>query len=602
MKKRLTILLVVLFVLNNISGSVFAADRSAPVSSNLSPAENLNDSSIFRVVLPANCNFIIDPYEIKNDGSMIISSDFAIINKGAMPINVDLGVNLKAIDGSNIQIKPRKSDIDQNSTEKQIWFAIATPYNIKTNVAGNLPLVNAAGKQIYSYDGLYSTEPKIVKKVIEEGNQDDIENNIVDSENSIEDSENSIEDRENSIEDSENSIEDRENNNEDKEKSNDVSDEAEAVTDDKTDSPSVSDDERETEGNDTYKGTEAAGDQADAGEEATTIGNEAFPESSMNEISDEKQNNDIPQNDQVNQPEDIMIISNSIEPGVTTGSAIHVENASAATGGAIQAENASATTGSAIQEGDMSATTGSAISITPVDENTGIEEGSTSDSATDIINDESNPTEENTDRSYTTEPEETEIENEEMDQGTDEEEELEDELGQEDEKDNDKEQESLIKYVTLIGVPVYYADIISASGYFGNIRSLSEISDNVTTIGLDQTNLTFELSGTETFSLQDGATAYKAISDKNKGVVVFRFIGAVNSNAMWTNSSLQINIIYNLTAVNELSDSIESDTDLENSSEQPKQDKASDRSNHFYVNNIDIANIKSGFKYYTYDI
>ena len=112
---------------------------------------SLNDK-VIKVVLPTDINFFIDPYEIMEEGTMIISSDFNIINKSSVPIRMDMSFEIFTEDDISLNFKNERHAVNSNSGERDIWFAAVFSRDIEHTVKTKREIALGKGIHILESD------------------------------------------------------------------------------------------------------------------------------------------------------------------------------------------------------------------------------------------------------------------------------------------------------------------------------------------------------------------------------------------------------------------------------------------------------------------
>ena len=129
MKKRIWSSFAILLVLFRLLSDNIVTDIASAYDD-----LSRTDSSVIKVVLPTDVNFFIDPYEIIEEGTMIISRDFNIINKSSVPIKVDMSFKLSAENDIPLYIKRERHAVSRNNGDREIWFAAVFSNDIEQKV------------------------------------------------------------------------------------------------------------------------------------------------------------------------------------------------------------------------------------------------------------------------------------------------------------------------------------------------------------------------------------------------------------------------------------------------------------------------------------
>ena len=141
MKKRIlsTIIILAIF-LNIISPKVYAQETNTEEA-----------SPIYKVVVPTNYSFIVDPYEILDEDSMIASPEFNIINKSSIPIKVHISFQISAKEGVILDIKNATNMVSDISYNNEIWIAAVFSTNNEKEITKFKILKTQQGDVIYQY-------------------------------------------------------------------------------------------------------------------------------------------------------------------------------------------------------------------------------------------------------------------------------------------------------------------------------------------------------------------------------------------------------------------------------------------------------------------
>jgi|GEM_PF-3580675 len=482
MKKLISTIIIVCIMTSSFYRNAFAEETLPKGEANAINQELITNNPVYKVIVPTDYSFTVDPYEIVDEGSMIGSPDFYIINKSNVPIQLDLSLKIGAREGIELDVKSTKAEVNHEGDLKQIWFAAAVPLSVDTTRTENIPLQNADGKQVYSYGDNYSIHA-ILSSEIEVA--------------------------------------------EDKEST------SEAVKVRTLKESTVDKEEIQTEN--IIAQTEKKLTQVDVKSASGSAILYTNPTSATGSA--------------IQLMQVVTVSGGAIDytnPISVTGSAIQVADITTVTGSAIQVADITTVSGSAIEYTDPTSVTGSAIQVADITTVSGgaIEYTSPTSVTGNAIK-----------VAEVKVTEATEV------------------------SENTMEDKEPKEVVIKKGIPVLYNDTTAVKGYYGILADLSDTSNNVVTIDTSlNASMSFTLTQATEYLLDDGSIVTGEVAENNGGVAVFRFIGAVNTNANWANSDVKVTVQYNIT------DLSKADT------EQPTSDVNNEKEDKDTL----VGNVKSG--------
>lgn len=109
--------------------TAFASELQDPVGQEATGSNGMVNP-IFRIIVPTDLVFATDAFEQKHETN-IYSSDYPIINKSNVAVNVDVALSVEGKDGVSFQTDEAK--VTETDTSKKVWFAAAVPITTKVS-------------------------------------------------------------------------------------------------------------------------------------------------------------------------------------------------------------------------------------------------------------------------------------------------------------------------------------------------------------------------------------------------------------------------------------------------------------------------------------
>jgi len=490
MKKRILSIIIILAIFLNIMPTEVSAQKTNADT----------PSPIYKVVVPTNYSFIVDPYKIIDENSMISSPEFCVINKSSVPIEIDISFQLSAKEGVLLDIMEARNMVGSNSYNKEIWLAVVFNSNINNVISENKILRTKQGDIVYRYSDGIGT------------------NTVSGSAVSIKTEEDELQKETYIIRKPGEYVIAETDKNEKEEKK--VKDSIKAVS---GSAILVKETVKAVSGSaillqETVKAMSGSAISAHYGENNLIQNTEQMVGAvSGSAISVQNEENNLIQNTEQ------MV-------GAVSGSAI-----------SVQYDENSQIQNTEQKEEKVDAASGSAISI-KYKENSPIKNDEQAKETVDaisgsaiIVKDSDNlPNQNKEDNKENVKPE-----------------------GESDtniQSDSDliikNDANNLIDEINknedMEGIPIRYQDTIRVFGQYGDINRLNEKSPNVLVINNEWNTMSIALEKAEVYTLSDGTIVTGEIAKNNKGVATFRFIGEVNTKVIWSETELKTTIKYTI--------------------------------------------------------
>ena len=130
--KVLKVLLATMLMVSMVGTTVMAAEttETSTTTGGTITGTSTVENPVYKLVVPANLNFAIDPFEQGGQtGSQIYSTDRQLINKSNVPVRVDLQITATAADGVSLKTAAEVATVEANTadTSKVAYLAVEVP-------------------------------------------------------------------------------------------------------------------------------------------------------------------------------------------------------------------------------------------------------------------------------------------------------------------------------------------------------------------------------------------------------------------------------------------------------------------------------------------
>lgn len=130
MKRKFLSMLLVAAMCTSMMGTVCFAAGGELDGDDMTGATITGDATVenpvYKVVVPTDLTFAIDPFEQKGSGSQIFSEDFSMINKSNVAVRVNAAVTVAGKD-STVTLKTTEADVKEDDSSKQVYIAVQVP-------------------------------------------------------------------------------------------------------------------------------------------------------------------------------------------------------------------------------------------------------------------------------------------------------------------------------------------------------------------------------------------------------------------------------------------------------------------------------------------